>query len=86
MKITTRGKGILAYKVKTGVMSVDFVPNKGDKVWLKMDVSGKEQYIIELEKFDVARLIAIGLQDKEIFTICQRNGWLKLGEEVKLHK
>ncbi len=47
MKIITRGKGLKEYTEKKRVMAIDFIPNRKDKIWLKMDVAlGKEQYIV----------------------------------------
>jgi len=77
MEITTRGKGIPEFSIKRGMMTVEFSPNEEKTVWLKLDVSGKEQYIVELTKFEIARVIAVGILDDEVMEICERNGWLR---------
>jgi len=66
VKIVTRGKGIPKYSIKKGIMRVEFAPNKCEKIWIKMDTKSNEQYIIELDKFELAIVSAAGLEDKEV--------------------
>lgn len=70
MKITTRGKKIPAYSQIKGDMTVD---DTEGIFWLKLTYdSGKSQCIVELSKFDVARIINVGLKDAEIIAGCKR--------------
>ena len=78
MKIITRGNGLKKYGTKIGIMTIDFRPNINDTFWLKLDTaSGEQQYIIELDDLELAKIAAISLKDKEIIKICKRNGWLE---------
>ncbi|MBA7599705.1 hypothetical protein ES703_06742 [subsurface metagenome] len=70
MKLTTRAKKIPGYSQIKGDMSVD---DSGGNFWLKLTYdSGKSQCIVELSKFEVARIINVGLRDSEIVAGCKR--------------
>lgn len=76
MKITTRSVGISKYSQKTGLMSIDCSNNV---FWVKVDIAPiskapASQYIIEFSKFEVARIINVGLKDVEIVAACKRQG------------
>ena len=70
MKLTTRAKEILGYSQIKGDMSIDDTNNT---FWLKLTYdSGKSQCIVELSKFEVARIINVGLRNSEIVAGCKR--------------
>ena len=66
MKIVTRGKGIPEYTIKKGIMRIDSEPSKDEKFWIKMDTESNEQYIVEFNEWELAKLSAFALQDKKI--------------------
>jgi len=70
MKLTTRAKSISGYSQIKGDMTVD---DTAGNFWLKLTYdSGKSQCIIELSKFEVARIINVGLRDPKIVAGCKR--------------
>jgi len=70
MKLTTRAKRIPGYSQIEGIMSVD---DSAGSFWLKLTYdSGKSQCIVELTKFEVARIINVGARDPEIVAGCER--------------
>lgn len=70
MKLTTRSKSIPGYSQIKGDMTVDDTNNV---FWLKLTYnSGKDQCIVELSKFEVARIINVGVRDPEIVAGCER--------------
>jgi len=77
MKIITRGKGIPAYTIKKGDMRLDFEPNKNDKIWLKMNVSANEQYIVELNEFEISIVINLVLQDEKVKEVVLRRSYVR---------
>jgi len=66
MKIITRGKGIPEYTIKKGIMRIDWGPDKDEKFWVKMDTESNEQYIVEFNKWELAKLSAFALEDNEV--------------------
>jgi len=71
MKLITRAKSIPEYSQINGIMSVD--DSGGLNFWLKLTYdSGKSQCIVELSKFEIARIINVGLKDAEIVATCKR--------------
>jgi len=82
MKIITRAKGIPAYTIKKGILRIE-PDEKEAKIWLKLDV-GKEQYIVELDRFELARVIACAIYIDEIIATCERDGLIKKEEIKKL--
>jgi len=77
MKIITRSKGIPAYTIKKGDMRIDFRPNKNDKVWLAMDVSANEQYIVELNEYEIPKLIDLVLRDERVKEAALRRPYVR---------
>jgi len=77
MKIITRGKGIPAYTIKKGDMRLDFEPNKNDKIWLKMNVSANEQYIAELNEFEIPIVIDLVLRDEKVKEAALRRPYVR---------
>lgn len=72
MKIIIRGK-IPKYVPYTTISAMMTVDSTNDVFWVKMDCySGKAQYIMELSKFEVARIINVGLKDPKIVAACVR--------------
>ena len=72
MKIIIRGKipKHSPYTTINGLMTID---PANDVFWVKIDCySGKAQYIMELSKFEVARIINVGLKDPKIVEACKR--------------
>lgn len=70
MKIITRGKKIPEYSQVKGIMTID---DTEGIFWLKLTYdSGKSQCIVALSKFEVARIINVGLKDSEIVAACKR--------------
>ena len=69
MKIITRGEGIRKYTIKKGEMSAE---DTEGKLWLKLDIFPSTQYIVELEKREIAKIVRIGLKNKEVAEIYKR--------------
>ena len=72
MKIIIRGKipKHSPYTTINGLMTIDPTNNV---FWVKIDCyAGKAQYIMELSKFEVARIINVGLKDPKIVAACKR--------------
>jgi len=70
MKIITRGKKIAEYSQVEGILTVD---DAEGVFWLKLTYdSGKSQCIVALSKFEVARIINVGLEDAQIVAACKR--------------
>lgn len=70
MKLTTRAKRIPGYSQIEGIMTVD---DSAGSFWLKLTYdSGKSQCIVALSKFEIARIINVGLKDAEIVAACKR--------------
>ena len=77
MKIITRSKGISPYTIKKGDMRLDFEPNKDDKIWLKMNVSANEQYLVELNEFEMSIVIDLVLQDEKVKEAVLRRSYVR---------
>jgi len=77
MKIITRSKGISPYTIKKGDMRLDFEPNKNDKIWLKMNVSANEQYIAELNEFEIPIVIDLVLRDEKVKEAALRRPYVR---------
>jgi len=84
MKIITRARGIPAYSTKKGMMRIEPLKEE-QRLWLKLD-TGKDQYIVELDKFELAIVMAEAFSNREVRETCIRDGLIRREELKEFHE